>query len=195
MLNGYNKRFTGSDRRSYVLIHPSSRHLSRITKHTAVIMWYLLGILLGNFIAAVASGTGPLLAIVILPIVIMLMIRSFTSYRILGDTYNSYLLPIEQAYGRMSKEDKRRYKKYLENAYRNCSRDVEFDRQANRNVLELFNLTAGEQGTEEKSDLELELEAVRAKIEQKKETKRLLDEALIAEKQILEEIESKVNGH
>lgn len=197
MLNGYNKRFTGKDRRMYLCIHPSSRQLSRITKHTEIIIWNIFGMIAGNAIAALISGNLPVLGILFFPILIFLLIRIATSYRVLGDTYNSYLLPVEQAYNRMCKEDRLRYKRYLEDAYRNCSKDVEFNRQANRDVLDLFRLTIGdsEEDGPEKSELQFELEAVRAKIAAEKEKKKLMADALHAEKEILKEIEGRLNGH
>lgn len=197
MLNGYNRRFTGSDRRSYILIHPSSRSFSVITKHTFLIMCNIIGVLVGSLIGATLSGTAPVAAFPVLPIVIMLMIRSFASYRVLGDTYNMYLLPVEQAFNKMNKEDRKRYAHHLEDAYRNCSRDVEFDRKANDDVLELFDLTAhgSKEVKDQKTELELELEAVRAKIQTEKEQAEQLAKIRDEERQILKEIEGRINEH
>lgn len=179
MLNGYNRRFPKSRSREYLLMHPSSRHFSIYTRFTVLAMSQWIGLLGGNLIGAMITGhLNPFFFPLFLTGCILLSIRYARSYRIEAGDYNEYLLPIEMAYNKMSRSDRRRYKKHLENAYRLCSKNYDFDFTEINSTLQLFKLTADEEEKPDKSEVVLELEALKAKIEQEKEIKKLRDEAL-----------------
>jgi hypothetical protein len=150
--------------------------------------WY--GMLTGNIIGGLIIGhLNPVFFPLFLSISIIITIRIFRSYKIKGVIYNNYLLPVEQAYNSMCKVDRLRYKGFLEEAYKACDKNVPLDRKKLRATLDLFNLTADEnkESQKDKSAVEIELEALRVRLEQEKETKRLRDE-------ILAELDN-YNGH
>jgi hypothetical protein len=140
MLNMY-KSETKEFRHENIRVHPSFWFASAITRNTFGIL-FTIPIPLIASLFMLFSGI-PALTIIgtFLVFWIAFVIVRFTkSYKMLGDTYNRHLYPLERRYYRMSKEDQKSYRNYLESAYKMCSHRGEMDLSRLRKIDKLFRL-------------------------------------------------------
>lgn len=156
MLNGYCKEIPYQQARAIKRMTPSSRQFSKLTPFYTVIIANCVGWLTGTGISIAATGSfNPVIAPIVLLILIAMCIRMAKSYKIMGFIYNEHLVETEKAFNKMHKPDRKKYAKFLEDAYRICALDSGRDRSEVEKIRKLFELSAPKP---KDSELDLELQ-------------------------------------
>ncbi len=140
MLKMY-KSETQEFRYDNIRVHPSSWFLSGVTREIFGLMFTIPGFVIGTGVM-IGIGSPVTLGIAAFLLFVMFFIgsRYFRSYKMEGHTYNNVLLPLEKRYHRMSKEDRKAYRHYLESAYAMCGHRGEMDRPRLTKIEKLFKL-------------------------------------------------------
>lgn len=140
MLNMYKSEATEC-RYDNIRVHPSPWFLSALTREIFALVFMIPGLLIlaGAFLALWNAVTLALFSFLIF-LICFLLVRYFHSYKMKGHVYNDKLLPLEKRYHRMSKQDQKLYRHYLESAYAMCGHRGEMDDKRLTKIEQLFKL-------------------------------------------------------
>lgn len=170
MLNGYRKPYEWPATDRFQRAVPSTRFLSIITKDNQVTLFSASAALLSTSILNIAlldiHTLETILLITAWTYFVYMWISYIGGYKMEGSVYNKHLWEIEKAFNEMSKANRKKYAKLLDNAYKTCTLNKPDETELAK-IKELFELSKDNE--HDLLDNELEIRRAMKKIETESE--------------------------